>query len=42
MPDLQSYCVGPGIEPVTQRSQDTIDPIVPQRELQEFIIFLNV
>ena len=28
-----THCVGLGIEPVSRHSQDTIDPIVPQREL---------
>ena len=27
---------GPGIEPVSQSSQDAVDPVVPQRELLIF------
>ena len=34
-----THCAGPGIEPVSQHSQDNADPIVPQQEcLKVFII----
>lgn len=39
-----THCSGPGIEPVTQHSQDTPYPLVPKRELQTqrfFIAWIN-
>ena len=31
-----TYCAGPGIEPVSQSSQDTVNPALPQQEHLEF------
>ena len=37
MPDLLMHCARPGIRPASWRWRDAAKPIVPQRELQDFI-----
>ena len=34
-----THCAGPGVKPASQPSQDTSDPLVPQRELLFFLFF---
>ena len=36
-----THCAGPAIEPVSQCSQDTIDPITPQQELLGFLLITD-
>ena len=38
-PGSLTHCAGPGMEPASQGSQDTTDPVAPQRELPTLFHF---